>query len=83
MAKRGRPRKAETDLVTIVAELTDDLNDARQLAEDRFFSSQTLAKQLVDAEKRITDLLEEIRMYEREHDTLRHIIIDAMRGYDR
>lgn len=81
MAKRGRPRKVEQDLVTIVAELTDDLNDARKLAEDRFHSGQALARQLVAAEDRIKELMDEIRMHEHEHSTLRHIIIDALQGY--
>ena len=65
------------------AQLMEEWQEAQKLAEDRFIMAQTLAKQLVDAEKRITDLLEEIRMYEREHATLRHIIIDGLRGYDR
>jgi DNA repair exonuclease SbcCD ATPase subunit len=64
------------------AELAKERDEYQKLAEDRFIMAQTLAKQLVDAEKRITDLLEEIRMYEREHATLRHIIIDALRGQD-
>lgn len=71
------------DVDDIIAELTDDLNNAQKLAEDRFIMSQTLAKQLVEAEDRIKELLAEIRMYEHEHSTLRHIIIDALRGYDR
>lgn len=65
------------------AQLMEEWQEAQKLSEDRFLSNQALAKQLVEAEKRITDLLEEIRMYEREHATLRHIIIDGLRGYDR
>lgn len=65
------------------AQLMEEWQEAQKLSEDRFLSNQTLAKQLVQAEDRIKDLLAEIRMYEHEHDTLRHIIIDAMRGYDR
>lgn len=71
------------DVDSIIAELTHDLENAQKLAEDRFFSNQAMAKQLVAAEDRIKELLAEIRMYEHEHDTLRHIIIDALRGYDR
>lgn len=67
----------------LAEERTHERDEYQKLAEDRFIMSQTLAKQLVDAEDRIKELLAEIRMYEHEHDTLRHIIIDAMRGYDR
>lgn len=66
-----------------VRDLTEERDNARRASEDRFIMSQTLAKQLVDAEDRIKELLAEIRMYEHEHSTLRHIIIDALRGYDR
>lgn len=66
-----------------IKRLTEERDEMKRGFEDRFLMSQTLAKQLVEAEKRITDLLEEIRMYEHEHSTLRHIIIDALRGYDR
>ena len=83
MAKRGRPRKAETDLVRIIAELTQERDNYCGLAEDRYLTGQVLAEQLVEAEDRIKELLAEIRMYEHETSTLRHIIIDALRGYDR
>ena len=95
MAKRGRPRKADgwrpadADAYAIkalqakIGKLTEERDDHQKLAEDRFIMSQTLAKQLVDAEKRMTELLAEIRMYEHETSTLRHIIIDGLRGYDR
>ena len=79
MAKRGRPRKAETDLVAMVAELTEERDNARRSSENRFIMSQTLAKQLVAAEDRIKELLAEIRTYEHEHMTLRQIIIDGLR----
>lgn len=91
MAKRGRPRKtdgwrpADADAYAIkafqvkVAELTEERDNARRSSEDRFIMSQTLAKQLVEAEDRIKELLQEIRIYEHEHMTLRQIIIDALR----
>ena len=64
-------------------QLMEEWQEAQKLSEERFLSSQALAKQLVQAEDRIKDLLAEIRVYEHEHSTLRHIIIDALRGYDR
>ena len=67
----------------IIGNLTDERDGYQKLAEDRFFSNQALSKQLVAAEDRIKELLAEIRIYEHEHSTLRHIIIDAIRGYDR
>ena len=68
---------------SLAEERTQERDEYQKLAEDRFIMGQTLAKQLVEAEKRITDLLAEIRMYEHETSTLRHIIIDGLRGYDR
>ena len=56
---------------------------AEKDAEDRLVSNQVLAKQIVAAEDRIKDLLAEVRQYEHERDTLRYIIIDALRGYER
>lgn len=66
-----------------IAPLTKERDDYQKLAEDSFLGSQALAKQLVQAEDRIKELLAEIRIYEHEHATLRHIIIDGLRGYDR
>lgn len=56
---------------------------AEKDAEDRLVSNQVLAKQIVAAEERIQELLAEVRQYEHEQATLRHIIIDALRGYER
>ena len=64
------------------AELAEEWQEAQKLSEDRFLSNQALAKQLVQAEDRIKDLLAEIRMYEHEHMTLRQIIIDGLRRDD-
>ena len=60
-------------------ELTGELEGVSKTAEDRFLSGQVMAKQLAKAEDRITGLLEEIRIYEREHWTLRQIILDGLR----
>lgn len=91
MAKQGRPRKAtawrpaDADAYAInalqvkVGKLTEERDEYQKLAEDRFLGSQTLAKQLAQAEERMKELLDEIRMYEHETSTLRHIIIDALR----
>lgn len=65
------------------AQLMEEWQEAQKLSEDRFLSNQALSKQLVQAEDRIKDLLAEIRMYEHETSTLRHIIIDGLRGCDR
>lgn len=62
-----------------IAELTEERDNARRSSEDRFLMGQTLAKQLVQAEDRIKELLAEIRMYEHEHMTLKQIIIDGLR----
>jgi len=67
----------------MIRKLTKERDEAKQGLEDRFISSQALAKQLVQAEDRSKELLAEIRMYEHETSTLRHIIIDGLRGYDR
>ena len=64
-------------------QLMEEWQEAQKLSEERFLSNQALAKQLVQAEDRIKDLLDEIRIYEHETSTLRHIIIDGLRGYDR
>jgi len=55
-----------------VARLTTELEDARKTAEDRLLSGQVMARQIAKAE-------EEIRIYEREHRTLRQIILDGLR----
>jgi chromosome segregation ATPase len=61
-------------------ELTEELERVRKTAEDRFLSGQVMAKQLVQAEGRITELLEEIRMHDGEKELLRDIIVQAMRA---
>ena len=82
MAKRGMPRKAETDLLNTMAELIDERDDARKLAEDRLIESKALAKQVSYLDERCKELLAEIRMYEQETATLKQIIIDALRQKD-
>ena len=64
-------------------QLKKDYAEAKKLAEDRFISGQVMAKQIVAAEDRIKELLAEVRQYEHEIATLRYIIIDALRGYER
>ena len=118
MAKRGRPTKANAELMRKCKHYEDymarqeeeikglqgacdqlenewrqsdkklirlqkEYEETKKLAEDRFISGQVMAKQIVAAEDRIKELLAEVRQYEHEHATLRYIIIDALRGYDR
>jgi len=96
MAKRGRPPKIDgwryTDADAVktikalqakVAKLTEERDEYRQMWEGKLLTNQELALEIIEAEDRIKELLAEIRMYEHETSTLRHIIIDALRGYDR
>ena len=64
-------------------QLKKDYAEAKKLADDRFISGQVMAKQIVAAEDKIKELLTEVRQYEHEIATLRYIIIDALRGYER
>ena len=58
---------------------TKELVEVKKTSEDRFLSGQMLAKQLVKAEGRITELLEEIRFLENDKALLRDLIIDLMK----
>ena len=58
---------------------TKELEEVKKTAEDRFLSGQMLAKQLVQAEGRITELLEDIRFLENDRALLRGLIIDLMK----
>ena len=77
MAKRGRPRK-NIEFET----LTEELNEAHRNHENLTDMYKEVHRSLMSSEAKVEELLEEIRMYERENSTLRHIIIDALKGRD-
>lgn len=82
MAKRGKPRKSETELLNIIADLTEERDMARKGSQERYEYGLMLSKQLENAETRIKEMLQEIRIYEHETATLRYIITDALRQKD-
>ena len=60
-------------------ETTKELEEVKKTAEDRFLTAQMLAKQLVKAEDRMKELLEDIRFLQNDRALLRGLIIDLMK----